>query len=285
MALKAHAKVIYSLFVYTTDLDLLLLCFMSHPLKITFLGTGTSQGIPVIGCDCGVCLSADPKDKRLRSSILVQYDNTNVVIDAGPDFRQQMLRVGLNRLEALILTHEHKDHIAGMDDVRAFNRLSGRDVPVYCEQRVSEVVKTEFSYAFKSFRYPGVPRFDLHLIDDTTRLEINGELFAPVRCMHYKLPVLGFRIRNFAYLTDLSHIPKEEYKKLSNLDVLIIDALRHEPHISHYNLDQALEEIKRINPAKAYLTHMSHGMSSHAELLKTLPDNVEPAYDGLELIF
>ncbi|MFB6340289.1 MBL fold metallo-hydrolase [Saccharicrinis sp. FJH62] len=257
---------------------------MSNQLKITFLGTGTSQGIPVIGCRCDVCVSDDPRDKRLRSSILVQYGETNVVIDAGPDFRQQMLTCGIDHMDALILTHEHKDHIAGMDDVRAFNRISGDAVKVYCEERVSEVVKTEFSYAFKNFRYPGIPKFDIHLIDDKTPLVLQGEPFMPVRCMHYKLPVLGFRIRNFAYLTDLSSIPEREISKLQNLEVLVIDALRHEPHISHYNLEQALEVVEHLKPGKAYLTHISHGMIKHSEVLKQLPANVEPAYDGLKLI-
>ncbi|MFC0875759.1 MBL fold metallo-hydrolase [Saccharicrinis sp. FJH2] len=257
---------------------------MSNQLKITFLGTGTSQGIPVIGCRCDVCVSDDPRDKRLRSSILVQYGETNVVIDAGPDFRQQMLTCGIDHMDALILTHEHKDHIAGMDDVRAFNRISGDAVKVYCEERVSKVVKTEFSYAFKNFRYPGIPKFDIHLIDDKTSLVLQDEPFMPVRCMHYKLPVLGFRIRNFAYLTDLSSIPESEISKLQHLDVLVIDALRHEEHISHYNLEQALEVVEQLKPGKAYLTHISHGMIKHSEVLKQLPANVQPAYDGLKLI-
>jgi phosphoribosyl 1,2-cyclic phosphate phosphodiesterase len=257
---------------------------MSNQLKITFLGTGTSQGIPVIGCHCEVCNSEDSRDKRLRSSILVQFDNVNVVIDAGPDFRQQMLTCGIDHLEALILTHEHKDHIAGMDDVRAFNRISGEAVTVYCEKRVSDVVKTDFSYAFKNFRYPGIPKFDIHLINDKDPIVVKGEPFIPVRCMHYRLPVLGFRIRNFAYLTDLSSIPAPEFSKLRNLDVLVIDALRHEPHISHYSLDQALEVVQQLKPEKAYLTHISHGLKKHNEVLKLLPENVVPAHDGLKII-
>lgn len=265
------------------NLLLLLLCNMSTRLKITFLGTGTSQGIPVIGCNCTVCESEDSRDKRLRSSVLVQYGKTNLVIDAGPDFRQQILKSQIISLDALLLTHEHKDHITGMDDLRAFNRISGSAVPVYCEQRVAEAVKHEFGYAFSEFRYPGVPQFDLRIIDDLNPFEISGETIIPVRGMHYKLPVLGFRISNFAYLTDMNAIPVEEEEKLRNLDVMVIDALRHEPHISHFSLDEALEVIRKLKPNVAYLTHISHGLKKHSKVTKQLPDNVFPAYDGNEI--
>lgn len=256
---------------------------MQNKLKITFLGTGTSQGIPLIACNCNVCSSKDSRDKRLRSSVLVQYNSCNVLIDAGPDFRQQMLNANVNHLEAILLTHEHKDHITGLDDVRAFNRVSEKAVPIYCEQNVCEAVKKDFSYAFSEFEIPNVPRFNMVIIDANTSFSVEGEVITPIRCMHNRLPILGFRIRNFAYLTDLNAIPAKEMEKLSKLDVLVIDALKHTSHISHYSLGEALQVIEELSPKKAYLTHISHGLKKHSEVLEMLPEHVEPAFDGLEI--
>ena len=238
----------------------------------------------MIGCDCRICSSADPRDTRLRTSVLVQYKNINVVIDAGPDFRQQMLKVGIKHLNAVLLTHEHKDHISGLDDVRAFNRLMGVDMPVFCEDRVFKTLKNEFAYAFAERKYPGVPGFDIHKIEPRVAFKVGELEIMPVRCYHHKLPVLGFRMGGFVYLTDLNNIADDEWAGIKNCDVVVIDALRYEKHISHYSLSEALEVIDKVQPKKAYLTHISHGLNLHSELLKELPVNVEPGYDGLEII-
>lgn len=253
---------------------------MYNGLTITFTGTGTSHGIPVIACRCKVCLSADSRDKRLRTAVVIAFGDTVIAIDAGPDFRQQMLTNSIEKLHAVLLTHEHKDHMAGLDDVRAFNRILGADMPVYCEKRVAEALQREFKYAFSEVKYPGVPAFDLRIVGNDTFL-IHNEPIIPIRVMHHKLPVLGFRIRNFAYLTDLNFIPDESMAQLNGLDVLVIDALRHHEHISHFSLDEALAVIEKLKPGKAYLTHISHHMVPHAELSRMLPDDVFAAYDGL----
>ena len=255
-------------------------CSMDKGLTVTFTGTGTSHGIPVIACHCDVCSSDDTRDKRLRSSVVVAFDSTVISIDAGPDFRQQMLTNGIEELHAVLLTHEHKDHMAGLDDVRAFNRILGADMPVYCEKRVAEALQREFRYAFSEVKYPGVPAFDVRIIDNETFF-VNDEPIIPIRVMHHKLPVLGYRIRNFAYLTDLNHIPRENMALLQGLDVLVIDALRHHSHISHYSLDEALKVIQRLKPVRAYLTHIGHHMVKHAQLSQMLPAGVFAAYDGL----
>ncbi len=253
---------------------------MDNGLTITFTGTGTSHGIPVIACRCKVCLSADSRDKRLRTAVVIAFGDTVIAIDAGPDFRQQMLTHSIEKLHAVLLTHEHKDHMAGLDDVRAFNRILGADMPIYCEKRVAEALQREFMYAFSEVKYPGVPAFDLRIVGNDTFL-IRNEPIIPIRVMHHKLPVLGFRIRNFAYLTDLNFIPDESMAQLNGLDVLVIDALRHHEHISHFSLDEALVVVEKLKPGKAYLTHISHHMVPHAELSSMLPDGVFAAYDGL----
>jgi len=250
-------------------------------LRITVLGSGTSQGIPVIGCQCAVCLSKDTKDKRLRSSILFSWGEENFVVDTGPDFRQQMLREDIRSLRAVLYTHEHKDHIAGMDDVRSFNFLEQRDMEMFCSKAVEIALKREFYYAFEEVRYPGVPNVNIHLINKETFRLPDGPLVTPVEYAHYKLPVLGFRIGNFAYITDIKTIEEEESAKLKDLDFLILDCLRFKEHISHFNLKESLQFIEYIKPKKTYLTHISHLLDRHEEVLKLLPENVYPAYDGL----
>jgi phosphoribosyl 1,2-cyclic phosphate phosphodiesterase len=250
-------------------------------MKIQFLGTGTSQGVPVITCDCEVCTSIDPRDERLRSSLLISENGKNMVIDAGPDFRQQMLVSKVKKLDAVLLTHEHKDHIGGLDDVRAFNFAQKRPMDVYAEERVLEAIKTkEFSYAFAEKKYPGVPRFELHAIENE-KFTVAGFEVLPIRGIHMHLPVFGFRIKNMAYITDMNKISEKEKEKLQNLDVLIINALRRKKHLSHFNLEEALDMINELNPQAAYLTHMSHYIGSYRNLLKELPEHIMPAYDRL----
>lgn len=251
-------------------------------LKITFLGTGTSQGIPIIACSCGVCQSEDPKDKRLRASILIEIGEQKLVVDAGPDFRQQMLKVNLKRLDAILLTHEHVDHLFGLDDIRAFNWVQKHPTDIYAEERVQNAIKRVFNYVFANFKYPGIPQMNLHLIENKSFCIGETEII-PVRGMHYKLPVYGFRIGKMAYLTDVNYLEESEKEKLKGLDIFVINSLRKEEHISHFTLDQALQLIDELKPAKAYLTHLSHQMGFHREISDELPENVFLAYDGLEL--
>ena len=251
--------------------------------KITFLGTGTSQGVPVIACDCKICLSSDRHDKRLRTSILLETDDTTLVFDAGPDFRQQMLREHLARLDAIILTHEHKDHVAGMDDVRAFNYKSQDAIDIYCEERVQRVIKKEYSYVFSEYQYPGIPKMRLNTITDNG-FSIKKIKIIPVRVFHYRLPVFGFRVGNFAYITDANYIPEESKEKLYGVKYLIINALRKEKHISHFSLREAVDFIRGISPKKAFITHISHQMGLHADVTKELPPEITLAYDGLNFM-
>jgi phosphoribosyl 1,2-cyclic phosphate phosphodiesterase len=251
-------------------------------LKVTFLGTGTSQGVPVVACGCRVCRSENPRDKRLRSSILVETGNARLVVDAGPDFRQQMLRENVKSIDAILLTHEHYDHIAGLDDIRAFNWVLQRPTDIYAEQRVHASVKKIFSYVFASKKYPGLPQMNLFEIENQP-FNINGVEILPIRGMHYKLPVFGFRIGAFAYLTDIKTIEIQELEKLRNLDVLVITALRIEEHLSHLNLQGALDLARELKPKKTFLTHISHQMGLYNEVSASLPDNVSLAHDGLFL--
>lgn len=251
-------------------------------LSATFLGTGTSQGIPVIACDCEVCQSTNSKDKRLRTSLLLTIDDKNIIIDTGPDFRQQMLREKVKNLEAILFTHEHKDHVSGMDDIRAFNYRAQKPMEVYATQRVQEGLKREFHYVFAKDKYPGIPEVNLNELTDEP-LELFGENIIPINVFHYKLPVKAFRVRNFAYITDANRIPVDEYEKLKGVDYLVINALRKTPHLSHFNLEEALEIIADLAPKKAFLTHISHLMGLHDEVSKELPENVVIAYDGLKL--
>jgi phosphoribosyl 1,2-cyclic phosphate phosphodiesterase len=251
-------------------------------LKITFLGTGTSQGVPVIACECKICQSPYAEDKRLRSSILVENDDLSIIIDTGPDFREQMLREKVKKLDAVLFTHEHRDHIAGLDDIRAFNFIAKKSVDVYAEERVFRVLQYEFPYIFSDKKYPGVPEINAHLINEVP-FRIGGINIRPVRAMHYMLPVLGFRIGDFAYVTDANQISETEKEKLQDLKLFVVCALRKKQHISHYTLSEALGLINEIRPQTACLTHISHQMGLHSEIQKELPENVFLAYDRLKL--
>ncbi|MFM8977183.1 MAG: MBL fold metallo-hydrolase [Bacteroidota bacterium] len=253
-------------------------------LTIEFLGTGTSQGVPLIACDCGVCHSDDPKDQRLRSSVWVQHPKASVVIDSGPDFRQQMLRSRVKNLDALLFTHAHKDHIAGTDDVRAYNYRQQKPMPIYADLRVQEALRREFYYAFEGTRYPGIP--ELHLIEiDDQPFDLNGMPVIPLPVMHMNLPVKGFRVGPFAYITDANAIPLSTVDRLEGCEVLVLNALRHTAHPSHFTLEQAVEQAQRIGAPLTYLTHISHQMGLHEAVQKSLPPGVSLAYDGLQLSF
>lgn len=251
--------------------------------KLTFLGTGTSQGVPMISCHCRVCSSQDPYDHRLRSSVLVETDDRTLLIDCGPDFRQQMLREHIDKVDAILFTHNHKDHIAGLDDVRAFNYTLQRPMDVYAEEYVLQTIKKEFSYAFSEKKYPGVPEIILHAIDETP-FGIGNTKIIPIRGHHLMLPVLGFRIGNLCYITDMNRIEEQEVEKFKGVDILVINALRREKHLSHFCLDEALQVIEKAAPKRTYLTHISHQMGRYAEIKDELADrNVYFAYDGLKL--
>ncbi len=300
--------------------------------ELTFLGTGTSQGVPMIGCGCEVCRSRDTRDKRLRASALVRYCGMTILVDAGPDFRQQMLRSGVSHLDAILLTHNHKDHTGGLDDVRAFNYLEGLPAEIYCEKYVENSLRSEYSYAFAEKKYPGAPEWHIHLIDNnifrieppvhTERLVWNSGNgyeriiedhpeninripadIIPVRGMHYKLPVLGYRFGNIAYCTDMNYIPEEEFEKLRGLDHFIINCVKKGKHISHFSLEEAVRTAQRVGARHSWLTHLSHQLPRYTELAESLPGASEamsmlemgasaadlpegsilPAFDGLVL--
>ncbi len=251
-------------------------------MKITFLGTGTSQGIPLIGCSCAVCTSPDSRDVRLRTSVMIEDEGSNFVIDTGPDFRQQMLREKVNKLDAVVFTHEHKDHIAGLDEVRAFNFINNIVMPVYATERVQEAIKREFAYIFSNKQYPGIPRIALHTID-TASFMVNNTCFMPIDVLHYQLPVKAFRIKNFTYITDANFISEEEKEKIKGSSVIVVNALRKQHHISHFTFEEAIELVKELKPEKAYFTHISHQLGTHRDVSLELPDNIELAYDGLKL--
>lgn len=257
--------------------------YFSPFMKVTFLGTGTSQGVPLIACDCPVCTSTDEHDKRLRSSILVQVNGLDMAVDSGPDFRQQMLRVGLKKLDGLIFTHAHKDHIAGLDDIRGFNFKMKAAVDVYCTEQVEQQMRQEFQYIFHEHRYPGIPEINLHRIHNDSVFDVKGFLVRPIEVMHYRLPVLGFRFGDFVYITDANFISEAEKEKIKGCHTLVLNALRLDTHISHFSLQEALALIEELKPQKAYLTHISHQLGKHVDVAPTLPPNVYLAYDGLEL--
>lgn len=282
-------------------------------LRLTFLGTGTSQGVPMIGCDCEVCRSHDPRDKRLRSSVMIErFDDApprevvipeaaahpatahgafdrpvgadaRIVIDAGPDFRYQMLRENVHTLDAILLTHEHKDHVGGIDDVRAFNYFQGRAIPIYATERVGNVVRKDFDYAFSADRYPGAPEIDLRTIHSNVPFDVAGFHIVPITGRHYLLPVTGYRIGPLAYLTDFNHIEEAELRKLEGVDTLVINALRYAKHISHFTVEEAIAVSRRIAPRRTLLTHMSHQIGPYEKVRNNLPEGFEFAWDGLKI--
>ncbi len=252
-------------------------------MKVTFLGTGTSQGVPIIACDCEVCKSDDPRDKRLRSSVLVETEHTNIVIDTGPDFRQQMLREKVQKVDAILFTHGHKDHTAGFDDIRGFNWKTKTEMDVFANEEVEVVLKRDFYYAFAENKYPGVPNLDLHVIHND-KFMIRDLEVQPIEVLHYKLPVFGYRIGDFSYITDANYISEEEKNKLRGSKVLVLNALRKTDHISHFTLDQAVTLAQEIDADQTYIIHMSHQMGFHEEVDAELPIGINLAYDELQVL-
>lgn len=258
---------------------------MTSPLlKITFLGTGTSSGVPMIGCDCEVCTSADKKDNRLRSSILVQSPTTTLVVDTGPDFRYQMLRQKIKHLDAVIFTHPHKDHLAGLDDIRAFNFFSKKPMQLYADSLTEEAIRREFYYAFSDTKYPGLPQLNFNTI--TLEPFLVGDIpIVPIMVWHLNMPVLGFRFGKFTYITDANRIDESEREKIRGSEVLVLNALRKQKHVSHFSLQEAIEMSQALNIPTTYFTHMSHQLGRHADIEAELPDGIHLAYDGLQLVF
>ena len=253
-------------------------------MKINFLGTGTSQGVPVIGCDCPVCRSVDFRDKRLRSSLHIETDGISFVIDTGPDFRQQALRAPIRQLDAVLYTHAHKDHTAGMDEIRSFNFLQKKDMPIYGQAEVIDQLKREFAYVFAEHKYPGVPSVLVNTIDKSP-FSIEGVNITPIEVMHYRLPVLGFRVGDLTYITDAKTINDEEKEKIKGSEVLILNALQKQPHISHLTLEEAIALAEEIGARHTYFTHISHRLGLHKEVDAELPDGMNLAYDGLKIEF
>ena len=252
-------------------------------MKITLLGTGTSQGVPVIACHCDVCESKSLKDKRLRSSVMIEVDNQTFVIDTGPDFRQQMLREDVDKVSAILFTHHHKDHVAGMDDIRAFNFRWKEDMQIYCSRLTEVALRNEFPYVFSEDKYPGTPMVKINPIENRS-FKINGTTVVPIEVKHYMMTVFGFRIKDFVYLTDVSAITDKEKEKMKDADLIILDALRKKQHISHFNLDQALELLEELKPKKALLTHISHYMGIHDDVNNQLPNHIKLAFDCQQII-
>ncbi|HNN30608.1 MAG TPA: MBL fold metallo-hydrolase [Chitinophagaceae bacterium] len=253
---------------------------MITPLKITFLGTGTSSGVPMIGCNCMVCTSRNTKDKRLRSSILVQSATTTIVVDTTPDFRYQMLCTNTKHVDAILFTHPHKDHIAGLDDVRAFNFLTNQPMQLYANSLTAEALRRDFYYAFSDKKYPGVPNLNIHIIDPNSFF-IGDIPIQPILVWHLNMPVFGYKFGNFTYITDANRIDEKEQKLISNSTILVLNALRKEKHISHFTLDEATQLAQVLQAQKTYFTHISHQLGLYNEINNSLPKNIELAYDGL----
>lgn len=251
-------------------------------MTITFLGTGTSQGVPVIACGCEVCTSANSRDKRLRSAIMVESETTTVVVDSGPDFRYQMLRANVQKLDAIVYTHEHKDHVAGMDDVRAFNFKQQAPMQVYADTRVQATLMREFPYVFSEHKYPGIPQVDIHTIG-TDPFTVGDITFKPIEVMHYRLPILGFRINDFTYITDAKTIADSEKEKIKGSKILVLNALQKQEHISHFTFEEAIDFAQEIGAETTYFTHISHRLGRHNDVSAELPAGIQLAYDGLKL--
>ena len=256
---------------------------MSYPdLQITFLGTGTSGGVPMIGCNCYVCTSLNEKDKRFRSSILVQSKNTNLVVDTTPDFRSQMLRENVKKLDAVLFTHPHKDHVAGLDDIKAYNFFQQKSIDVYANELTQNALHREFPYIFAHDKYPGIPSVNLHTISEKDFM-VGDIPVTPILVYHLKMPVLGFRFGDFTYITDANRIDEEEKEKIKGSKILVVNALRKKEHISHFNLQEAVDLVKELKIPKAYFTHISHQLGLHDEINAELPPNIKLAWDGLKL--
>jgi phosphoribosyl 1,2-cyclic phosphate phosphodiesterase len=251
-------------------------------IRVTFLGTGTSIGVPVITCDCPVCLSEDEHDKRLRTSVMLEVNDRTFVIDCGPDFRIQMLREHVMNLDAVILTHEHRDHIAGLDDIRAFNYVLNKKIDIYGTKQVMDAIRIEFPYIFSDSRYFGAPQLTVHYID-LHPFNICDVGFIPIRVLHEKLPVFGYRVGDFTYITDASHITEKEKEKIRGSKVIVLNALRNSHHVSHFSVSEAVDLLLDLKPEAAYLTHLSHFVGLHEEVNSRLPENIRLAYDGLTL--
>ncbi|MEN9334556.1 MAG: hypothetical protein RLY35_1736 [Bacteroidota bacterium] len=253
-------------------------------MKLIFLGTGTSQGVPVIACNCAICSSQNPKDQRLRTSVLIQDEDQTIVIDSGPDFRQQLLREKVQSLDAVLFTHEHKDHIAGLDDVRAFNYRYDKAMNVYCTDAVETALRREFNYVFENQHYPGVPKIQLHKINEQT-FPLGCWAVTPLPVMHLKLPVLGFRIGALSYVTDANYMSSETKEKIKGSQILILNALRNEKHPSHFTLEEAIDLANELEVPQVYFTHISHQLGLHDDVQSKLPPHMHLAYDGLTLNF
>lgn len=252
------------------------------PLRIHFLGTGTSGGVPMIACDCEVCTSADPRDKRLRSSIMVESLTTRLVVDTGPDFRYQMLRKEVKQLDAILFTHPHKDHMAGLDDIRAFNYFHSKPMDIYADSLTEEALRRDFYYAFSDKRYPGIPELNLHTITEETFM-VGDIPVQPIEVWHHRMPVKGFRFGQFTYITDANRIEPAELEKIRGSEVVVLNALRRQEHLSHFTLEEALALLQELKTPVGYLTHISHQMGLHAQVDAELPDHIRVAHDGLSL--
>lgn len=254
-------------------------------MQLTFLGTGTSAGVPLIGCSCSVCTSGNRKDRRLRSSVLISSEESQIVVDTGPDFRYQMLRENVSQLDAVLFTHEHRDHVAGLDDTRPFFFWTGEGMKLYCDEAVEKAIKRDFYYAFQENVYPGSPKFELNRVVENKSFRVGDIPVQPFQVIHGKLPILAYKFSNLAYITDANYIGTSQKELLKGIDHLIINALRIEEHHSHYNLEQALELVNELGAKNTYFTHISHQLGSHDEISAQLPDNVQLAYDGLQISF